>query len=124
MCCDSTSLAGSYARLSLRQDVTEYDAVMAIYLYEESITSRSGQWHLFLNFLTFLPLQFGRIMTCQLLRSSAISVVISFLDISSFARSRNLKFDHLLLFFVNIHRSVFFIQHSFIRFYGCLQIYI
>ena len=43
VCCDSTSLAGSYARLSLRQDVTEYDAVMAIYLYEESITSRSGQ---------------------------------------------------------------------------------
>ena len=50
VCCDSTSLAGSYARLSLRQDVTEHDAVMAIYLYEESITSRSGQCHIVLNF--------------------------------------------------------------------------
>ncbi|KAI0242949.1 Minichromosome maintenance domain-containing protein 2 [Lamellibrachia satsuma] len=37
-----TSLAGSHARLSLRQEVTEHDAVMGILLYEESITSRSG----------------------------------------------------------------------------------
>ncbi|KAK2176969.1 hypothetical protein NP493_629g01069 [Ridgeia piscesae] len=37
-----TSLAGSHARLSLRQEVTEHDAVMGILLYEESVTSRSG----------------------------------------------------------------------------------
>lgn len=40
----STSLASAHARLSLRLQVTEDDAVMAIYLYEESVTCRYGQY--------------------------------------------------------------------------------
>ena len=43
-------------------------------------------------FSIFPPLHFGRIMTCQCFRSSAISVVIWFLVISSSTRSRHLSF--------------------------------
>ena len=38
----STSLAESHAKLSLRSEVTEQDAVMAVYLYEECISARIG----------------------------------------------------------------------------------
>ena len=45
--------------------------------------------HLSASTLRSVP---ARIMTCQCIRSSAISVVISLLDISSFTRSRHFRF--------------------------------
>ena len=38
----STKLAEGHAKLSLRSEVTEHDAVMAVYLYEECIAARLG----------------------------------------------------------------------------------
>ena len=41
--CSRQSLAYSHAKLSLRSEVTMDDALMAIKLYEESLTARFGK---------------------------------------------------------------------------------
>lgn len=39
----STGLSAAHTKLCLRDVVTDHDAAMAILLYEESITSRTGK---------------------------------------------------------------------------------
>ena len=65
-----------------------YDVVRNDERAKAAYTSDFSPFHLSASTLCSVS---ARIMTCQCLRSSAISVVISFLAISSFARSRHLS---------------------------------